>query len=91
MLVTALEREREQFFQNGLREGEQKGKQEGLREGEQKEFAQKDSAIWLTGNKKGCVKVSRKANRKGCVRVSRKAELKKRLKPQRRCLPREWR
>ena len=40
MLVTALAREREQFFQNGLREGEQKGrtegKQEGLREGEQK-------------------------------------------------------
>ena len=40
MLVTALEQERERFFQNGLREGEQKGKiegkQEGLREGEQK-------------------------------------------------------
>ncbi len=33
MLVTALEREREQIFQNGLREGEQKGKQEGLLEG----------------------------------------------------------
>ena len=32
MLVTALEREREQIFQNGLREG----KQEGLLEGEQK-------------------------------------------------------
>ena len=36
MLVTALERERERFFQNGLREGEQKGRQEGLLEGEQK-------------------------------------------------------
>ena len=36
MLVTALEREREQIFQNGLREGEQRGKQEGLREGEQR-------------------------------------------------------
>ena len=36
MLVTALERERERFFQNGLREGEQKGKQEGLLEGEEK-------------------------------------------------------
>ena len=36
MLVTALEKERERFFQNGLREGEQKGKQEGLLEGEQK-------------------------------------------------------
>ena len=40
MLVTALERERERFFQNGLREGKQEGlregKQEGLREGEQK-------------------------------------------------------
>ena len=35
MLVTALERERERFFQNGLREGEQKGKQEGLLEGKQ--------------------------------------------------------
>ena len=32
MLVTALERERERIFQNGLREGERKG----LREGEQK-------------------------------------------------------
>ena len=32
MLVTALETERKQIFQNGLREG----KQEGLREGEQK-------------------------------------------------------
>jgi predicted transposase/invertase (TIGR01784 family) len=29
MLVTALERQRQQIFQNGLREGEQKGKQEG--------------------------------------------------------------
>ena len=36
MLVTALQKDREQMFQNGLREGEQKGKQEGLREGEQK-------------------------------------------------------
>ena len=36
MLVTALERERQQIFQNGLREGEQKGKQEGRIEGEQK-------------------------------------------------------
>ena len=26
MLVTALEKERERFFQNGLREGEQKGR-----------------------------------------------------------------
>ena len=33
MLVTALEQERQRFFQNGLREGEQKGKQEGLLEG----------------------------------------------------------
>ncbi len=40
MLVTALEKERERFFQNGLREGKQEGlregKQEGLLEGEQK-------------------------------------------------------
>ena len=40
MLVTALERERERFFQNGLREGEQKGRiegeQKGRIEGEQK-------------------------------------------------------
>ena len=33
MLVTALEKERQRFFQNGLREGEQKGKQEGRIEG----------------------------------------------------------
>ena len=31
MLVTALEREREQFFQNGLREGEQKGRIEAAK------------------------------------------------------------
>ena len=40
MLVTALERERQEFFQNGLREGEQKGRiegeQKGRIEGEQK-------------------------------------------------------
>ena len=36
MLVTALERDRQRFFQNGLREGRQEGKQEGLREGEQR-------------------------------------------------------
>ena len=40
MLVTALERERQQIFQNGLREGEQKGRiegeQKGRIEGEQK-------------------------------------------------------
>ena len=33
MLVTALERERERFFQNGLREGEQKGRIEGEQKG----------------------------------------------------------
>ena len=33
MLVTALEREREQFFQNGVREGKQEGLLEGKQEG----------------------------------------------------------
>ena len=33
MLVTALERERQEFFQNGLREGEQKGRIEGEQKG----------------------------------------------------------
>lgn len=33
MLVTALERERQQIFQNGLREGEQKGRIEGEQKG----------------------------------------------------------
>ena len=33
MLVTALERERQRFFQNGLREGEQKGRIEGEQKG----------------------------------------------------------
>ena len=33
MLVTALERERREFFQNGLREGEQKGRIEGEQKG----------------------------------------------------------
>ena len=31
MLVTALERERKQIFQNGLREGEQKGRIEAAK------------------------------------------------------------
>ena len=31
MLVTALERERQQIFQNGLREGEQKGRIEAAK------------------------------------------------------------
>ena len=33
MLVTALEKERERFFQNGLREGKQEGRIEGKQEG----------------------------------------------------------
>ena len=61
MLVTALEREREQFFQNGLREGEQKGKQEGLREGEQKG---KQEGL-LEGEQKGRIETAKAMLAKG--------------------------
>ena len=53
MLVTALEKERERFFQNGLREGKQEGllegKQEGLLEGEQKGRIETAKAMLVKG------------------------------------------
>ena len=49
MLVTALERDRQRFFQNGLREGRQEGKQEGLREGEQKGRIETTKAMLAKG------------------------------------------
>ena len=61
MLVTALERERERFFQNGLREGEQKGKQEGLLEGEQKG---KQEGL-LEGEQKGRIETAKAMLAKG--------------------------
>ena len=69
MLVTALEREREQIFQNGLREGkqegllegEQKGKQEGLLEGEQKG---KQEGL-LEGEQKGRIETAKAMLAKG--------------------------
>ena len=61
MLVTALEREREQIFQNGLREGEQKGKQEGLCEGEQKG---KQEGL-LEGEQKGRIETAKAMLAKG--------------------------
>ena len=51
MLVTTLQRDREQFFQNGLREGEQKGKQEGLLEGKQEGL--------LEGEQKGRIETAK--------------------------------
>ncbi len=57
MLVTALEREREQIFQNGLREGEQKGKQEGLLEGKQEGL--------LEGEQKGRIETAKAMLAKG--------------------------
>ena len=69
MLVTALEKERERFFQNGLREGkqegllegEQKGKQEGLLEGEQKG---KQEGL-LEGEQKGRIETAKVMLAKG--------------------------
>ena len=61
MLVTALERERQQIFQNGLREGEQKGKQEGLLEGEQKG---KQEGL-LEGEQKGRIETAKAMLAKG--------------------------
>ena len=53
MLVTALERERKQIFQNGLREGEQKGRiegeQKGRVEGEQKGRVEAAKAMLAKG------------------------------------------
>ena len=49
MLVTALERERQQIFQNGLREGEQKGKQEGRQEGRIEEKIETAKAMLAKG------------------------------------------
>ena len=57
MLVTALERERQQIFQNGLREGEQKGKQEGLLEGKQEGL--------LEGEQKGRIETAKAMLAKG--------------------------
>ncbi len=61
MLVTALEQERQRFFQNGLREGEQKGKQEGLLEGEQ---AGKQEGL-LEGEQKGRIETAKAMLAKG--------------------------
>ena len=61
MLVTALEKERQRFFQNGLREGEQKGKQEGLLEGEQKG---KQEGL-LEGEQKGRIETAKAMLAKG--------------------------
>ena len=63
MLVTALEREREQIFQNGLLEGEQKGKQEGLLEGEQK------------GKREGLLEGEQKGKREGLLEGEQKGRI----------------
>ena len=61
MLVTALERERQRFFQNGLREGKQEGllegKQEGLLEGKQEGL--------LEGEQKGRIETAKAMLAKG--------------------------
>ena len=49
MLVTALEKERERFFQNGLREGEQKGRTEGKQEGRIEEKIETAKAMLAKG------------------------------------------
>ena len=61
MLVTALERERERFFQNGLREG----KQEGLREGEQKGLREGEQKGLREGEQKGLREGEQKGLREG--------------------------
>ena len=57
MLVTALERERQQIFQSGLREGKQKGrtegKQEGLLEGKQEGLLEGKQEGLLEGKQEG--------------------------------------
>ena len=67
MLVTALEREREQIFQNGLLEGKQEGllegKQEGLLEGEQK------------GKREGLLEGEQKGKREGLLEGEQKGRI----------------
>ena len=77
MLVTALERERERFFQNGLREGEQKGrtegeqkgrtegKQEGLREGKQEGLREGEQKGLREGEQKGRIETAKAMLAKG--------------------------
>ena len=57
MLVTALQKDREQMFQNGLREGRQEGKQEGLLEGKQEGL--------LEGEQKGRIETAKAMLAKG--------------------------
>ena len=61
MLVTALERERQQIFQNGLREG----KQEGLREGEQKGLREGKQEGLREGEQKGRIEAAKAMLAKG--------------------------
>ncbi len=49
MLVTALEKERERFFQNGLREGKQEGLREGKQEGRIEEKIETAKAMLAKG------------------------------------------
>ena len=63
MLVTALERERQRFFQNGLREG----KQEGLREGEQKGLREGKQEGLREGEQKGL----REGEQKGRIETAK--------------------
>ena len=77
MLVTALERERQRFFQNGLREGKQEGlregeqkglregKQEGLREGEQKGLREGEQKGLREGEQKGRIETAKAMLAKG--------------------------
>ena len=69
MLVTALERERERFFQNGLREGEQKGriegKQEGRIEGEQKGRIEGKQEGRIEGKQEGRIETAKAMLAKG--------------------------
>ena len=61
MLVTALEREREQIFQNGLLEG----KQEGLLEGEQKGRIEGEQKGRIEGEQKGRIETAKAMLAKG--------------------------
>ena len=61
MLVTALEKERERFFQNGLREG----KQEGLLEGEQKGRVEGEQKGRIEGEQKGRIETAKVMLAKG--------------------------
>ncbi len=75
MLVTALERERRQIFQNGLLEGKQEGllegKQEGLLEGKQEGLLEGKQEGLLEGKQEGLLEGEQKGRIEGKIETAK--------------------